>query len=117
MNARVRLGGSGLLCFMPMPLTPYGIRVWLPILLVMLVLAGAMAWMRWWIPAAVVVVLGLALLSFFRDPIRRIRTDLAEGTMLSPADGVVSAVLDLDSHEASGGKPAKLIRICLSVLH
>jgi phosphatidylserine decarboxylase len=64
-----------------------------------------------------VVVLGLALLSFFRDPIRRIKSDLEPGAMLSPADGVVSAVLDVDSHQATSGRPAKIIRIFLSVLN
>jgi phosphatidylserine decarboxylase len=37
--------------------------------------------------------------------------------MLSPADGVVRAVLDVESHEAVGGAPAKVIRIFLSVLN
>lgn len=100
-----------------MPLTPYGIRVWLPILLVSAALACAFAWFGIWWAAGIVIVLGLALLSFFRDPIRRIRTDLDEGVMLSPADGTVSAVLDVPSHKAVGGGPAKIIRIFLSVLN
>jgi phosphatidylserine decarboxylase len=101
-----------------MPLTMYGFRVWFTITLVAAALAAICVWQSWWVPLAVVVVLWLALLSFFRDPIRRIRTDLEDGTMLSPADGVVSAVLDVESHEAvAGGGPAKLIRIFLSVLN
>jgi phosphatidylserine decarboxylase len=100
-----------------MPLTPYGIRVWLPILLISAALACVFAFFGVWWAVAIVVLLGLALLSFFRDPIRRIRTDLDEGVMLSPADGTVSAVLDVPSHKVVGGKPAKIIRIFLSVLN
>lgn len=100
-----------------MLLTPYGIRVWLPILLVSAALACAFAWLGWWWAVAIVVVLGLVLLSFFRDPIRTIRADLGEGVMLSPADGTVSAVLDVPSHKAVDGGPAKIIRIFLSVLN
>jgi phosphatidylserine decarboxylase len=100
-----------------MPLTQYGIRVWLPILLITAALACVFALLGWWWEVAIVVILGMALLSFFRDPIRRVRTDLGEGVMLSPADGTVSAVLDVPTHKAVGGKPAKIIRIFLSVLN
>ncbi len=103
-----------------MPLTPYGLRVWLPILLVTVALASVFYWIHttWSLVVMVVVIaLGLGLLSFFRDPIRRIRTDLNANVFLSPADGVVSAVLDVPAHEAVGGAPAKIIRIFLSVLN
>jgi phosphatidylserine decarboxylase len=97
-------------------LTPYGRNVWLPIVIIATILSGAFALMGWWIVVGVVVVLALALLSFFRDPPRRIPANLAPGDMLSPADGVVSAVLDVDHHEAVDG-PAKIVRIFLSVLN
>src|SRR5690348_16149342 len=100
-----------------MSLTPYGWRVWLPILLVALVAACVFAWFKLWIPLSIVIVIALALLSFFRDPYRRIRTDLPAEVMLSPADGTVSAVFEANSHEATGGKPAMVIRIFLSVLN
>jgi phosphatidylserine decarboxylase len=101
-----------------MPLTMYGFRVWFTITLFAAVLAVICVWQSWWAPLGVVIVLWLALLSFFRDPIRRVRTDLEDGIMLSPADGVVSAVFDVESHEAvAGGGPAKIIRIFLSVLN
>jgi phosphatidylserine decarboxylase len=100
-----------------MSLTPYGWRVWLPILLAALALACIFVWLKWWIPLAIVVIVAFALLSFFRDPWRRVRTDLSSEVMLSPADGTVSAVLDVESHESTGGKPAKIIRIFLSVLN
>jgi len=99
-----------------MPLTRFGTSVWLPILLGTLLLAGLFVWLKWWIPLGLVIVLGLALLSFFRDPIRRIPANLQPGDMLSPADGVVTAVLELPHHEATGG-PASLVRIFLSVLN
>ena len=100
-----------------MPLTRYGVGVWLPILIATALLAALFSWLGWWIVATVVLVIGLALLSFFRDPIRRIAADLPPGSMLSPADGTVSAVLDVDSHEAVSGGSAKIIRIFLSVLN
>lgn len=99
-----------------MPLTPYGMRVWLPMLLVFGAISVLCIWLHWWIPLGIVIVIGLALLSFFRDPIRRVKTDLPPGTMLSPADGTISAVFDVPHHKAVGG-PAKVIRIFLSVLN
>jgi phosphatidylserine decarboxylase len=63
-----------------------------------------------------VVVITLALLSFFRDPPRGLPSNLKPGDMISPADGVISAVLDVEHHEAVGG-PAKVVRIFLSVLN
>ena len=98
-------------------LTRYGRDVWLPMIIIAVVLGGGFALMQWWIALGIVIVLALALLSFFRDPWRRIPGNLKPGDMLSPADGVISAVIDVDSHEAMGGRPAKVIRIFLSVLN
>ncbi|UCD74085.1 MAG: phosphatidylserine decarboxylase family protein [Phycisphaerales bacterium] len=104
-----------------MLLTRYGLREWLSISVVAALIAAAIIWlasawsgMLWWvlIPLAVV---WLALLAFFRDPVRQIPQDLPPGTMLSPADGVVSAVEKVDHHDATGG-PAVIVRIFLSVL-
>jgi len=72
--------------------------------------------MQWWILVVVCVVLWAALVSFFRDPWRRVPTDLPEGMMLSPADGVISAIEYVDHHEATDS-PSVIIRIFLSVLH
>jgi phosphatidylserine decarboxylase len=58
----------------------------------------------------------LAVLSFFRDPLRRIPRKLPPGAMLSPADGTVSAVLEVEHHVAVGG-PGTIVRIFLSVLN
>ena len=74
------------------------------------------AYFQWWLALIPIALLWLALVSFFRNPWRRIPRDLPEGTMVSPADGVVSGVEYLGSHETVDG-PAVLIRIFLSVLN
>jgi phosphatidylserine decarboxylase len=57
----------------------------------------------------------IAALLFFRDPLGRKPATRDPADMVSPADGVVSAVIDVPSHRATGG-PATIIRIFLSVL-
>ena len=69
-----------------------------------------------WIFVAILFLIWIAVLSFFRNPRRRIPLNLSDGTMLSPADGVISAIERLDSHEAVEGS-AVVIRIFLSVLN
>ncbi|MHC4947164.1 MAG: phosphatidylserine decarboxylase [Planctomycetota bacterium] len=78
--------------------------------------AVACLWLGWWWAAGAVGVVWLALALFFRDPIRRVPTGLPRGTMLSPADGTVSAVERVAEHESTGG-PAVIVRIFLSVLN
>jgi phosphatidylserine decarboxylase len=70
----------------------------------------------WWIGVVAVVALWLALVSFFRNPWRRIPSGLEAGTMLSPADGTISAIEKVDHHEAIGSE-ALIIRVFLSVLN
>jgi phosphatidylserine decarboxylase len=70
-----------------------------------------------WILVIPVVFGWCVVAGFFRDPIRRIPRDLPEGTMLSPADGVISAIEHVDAHETTNGQPAIIIRIFLSVLN
>lgn len=98
-----------------MPLTPYGLREWLIITAIALPLIG-MALTVHWAAALPLIAVWLALLSFFRDPIRSIPKNLGEGDMLSPADGVISAIEYVDHHDATSG-PAVIIRIFLSVLN
>ncbi|MHC5023719.1 MAG: phosphatidylserine decarboxylase, partial [Planctomycetota bacterium] len=99
-----------------MPLTLYGLREWLAITIVLgAVGAAAVFFVSWWLLLPVAAV-WLALVSFFRDPIRPLPRDLGPGDMISPADGVVTKVLDVDEHDATGG-PARIIRIFLSVLN
>ena len=64
----------------------------------------------WWIGVVAVVALWFALVSFFRNPWRRIPSGLEAGTMLSPADGTISAIERVDHHEAIGGE-ALIIRV------
>ncbi len=99
-----------------MTLTRYGLREWLTITIVILALAIGALVIGWWWLLIPLGILWLALVSFFRDPIRRIPDNLPSGVMLSPADGVVSAILHVDEHECTDG-PAVIIRIFLSVLN
>lgn len=98
-----------------MLLTSYGRRECLLIsvfALIAIVLAGT-ADLYWLV--GIIIVIWVALLAFFRDPSRRVPTDLAPGDMLSPADGTISAVERVDHHESTDG-PAVIVRIFLSVL-
>lgn len=97
-------------------LSKYGFREWLTATIVAGAIAALFLWVGWWPAAAVTAVPWLAVLLFFRDPIRPLPSDLAPGAMLSPADGVVSAVERVEHHDAAGG-PAVVIRIFLSVLN
>ena len=99
-----------------MLLTPYGLREWLGATVIAAVVAGLLAWAGWWWGLVPVVVIWLAVLWFFRDPLRRIPADLAPGALLSPADGRVTAVDRLDTHPDIGG-PVLVVRIFLSVLN
>lgn len=98
-----------------MLLTRYGFREWGIITLVCGAAAGALAWAQVWWGVALAAFAWLALVAFFRDPLGRRPATEAANDMVSPADGRVSAVIDLDHHEDIGG-PAKVVRIFLSVL-
>lgn len=99
-----------------MTLTHYGFKEWGVITLICAALAVGLwfalaLWWTWPITAAV----WLILVAFFRDPLGRTPATSALNDMVSPADGRISAVIDLEHHAAIGG-PAKVIRIFLSVL-
>ena len=95
-------------------LTSYGRPQWLVILAVTAALTAGAIWLHWWWLVVLVWVVSLSLLSFFRDPERRIPVE--KSVMVSPADGVVSSVHSLDHYEPLGG-PATCVRIFLSVLN
>jgi phosphatidylserine decarboxylase len=99
-----------------MPLTRYGLREWTTITIVAVIAAILLGWLLAWWLVIIVAVLWLAVVSFFRDPVRRAPADLPAGTMLAPGDGVVTAVLRVDDHEATGG-PATIVRVFMSVLN
>jgi phosphatidylserine decarboxylase len=101
-------------------LNRHGADQWIPATIVAVPVMCACAWLAlggepgWWIPFGVVLAAWLGFLSFFRDPARSIPS-ASDRTMLSPADGTVSAILHQAHHEAVDG-PVMVIRIFLSVL-
>ena len=99
-----------------MPLTRYGLREWMTITIVAVIAAALLGWLIAWWPAIVIAVIWLAVISFFRDPIRHVPENLPAGAMLAPGDGVVTAVLQVDEHDATGG-PATIVRVFMSVLN
>jgi phosphatidylserine decarboxylase len=98
-----------------MTLTRYGIKEWSIMTVVAAAAAVPLAWFQVWWGVAAVVVVWAAGVAFFRDPWGRHPATSNPNDMVSPADGKVSAVLDVDHHPATGG-PAKVVRIFLSVL-
>jgi len=97
-----------------MLLTRYGAREWMILTLAAAIPAAAGLFFGWWWLTATAVVVWLALASFFRDPLgRRPATDDPRD-LVSPADGLVSAVLEVPEHPSTGG-PATIVRIYLSV--
>ena len=95
-------------------LTAYGKREWRTILAIGLTLAATCVFVQWWQLAAACIVVTAALLSFFRDPVRSIPSQ--RGVMVSPADGRVSSVHELDYFEPLG-EAAVCVRIFLSLLN
>lgn len=77
-------------------------------------LAGAVSVIRLWWALPVIAAVTAALLSFFRDPRRRI--PLQRGIMVSPADGRVSSIHDVDFF-APFNEPAVCVRIFLSIFN
>lgn len=99
-----------------MPLSMYGLREWGLALLLAAALSIGVWLLGWWWAIIPIWLLWLALAAFFRDPIRNVPTDINAAAFLSPADGTISAIEQVDSHESTGGAPAVIVRIFLSVL-
>lgn len=95
-------------------LSSYGKNESLTILAIGAMLTIATLLVGWWWLTILVVLATGALLSFFRDPERRVPTQ--RNVVVAPADGVVSSVHDLAHFEPLSG-PATCIRIFLSVLN
>jgi phosphatidylserine decarboxylase len=74
-----------------------------------LALSGICFFLHWYVAAAVLVLLALFILSFFRDPERAIPSE--PGAVVSPGDGRVVVVTD----EENAGRPGKRISIFLAV--
>jgi len=78
-------------------------------------LFAAAALSLWYWPVALVpAVLGLFVISFFRNPSRTVPAD--PGLVVSPADGTIAAIDEVEYDEFLGG-PAVLIGIFLSVFN
>lgn len=98
-----------------MLLTRYGLREWMIITLAAAATAAAGVFFgHGWMAIAALVVWA-ALVSFFRDPLGRRPATADPRDFVSPADGLVSAVVSVPEHPATGG-PATIVRIYLSVL-
>lgn len=82
--------------------------------IVLLVIAALLGWV--WPPLALLPLPVLVwLFAFFRDPDRVIPRD--PGIMVSPADGVVSDVKEIESEPLLGGGPAVRVGIFLNVFN
>ena len=95
-------------------LSSYGKREWATILIVGIALMIGAALLHWWWVVGMALLITLAGLSFFRDPIRQIPSQ--RGIMVSPADGRVSSIHEVEHFEPLG-ESALCIRIFLSVLN
>ncbi len=94
------------------PLSLFGWKYWLPMLITGVLLTGVLAFINP-LPAWIAAVVTLACMLFFRDPPRTIPDQ--PGLMVSPADGKIVEITRLDRHETLHG-PALRIGIFLSVL-
>jgi phosphatidylserine decarboxylase len=104
---------------MRIPITKYGlpqaaVYPGLCVLIMAAFAAGAVKMPALWIVVAVFGIILIWALSFFRDPKRVISTD--EKLLLSPADGTVSDIEEVDEPNFIGGK-ARRIGIFLSVFN
>ena len=95
-------------------LSGYAKNEWITVLAIGLLLTISFAVAGWWVLAVLALLAMLAVLSFFRDPDRR--TPVQRGVYISPADGRVSSVHELEHYEPFDG-PAVCVRIFLSVLN
>lgn len=95
------------------PLTRHGFREMLIGSAALVIVAIALGW-AWWPLALLVVPVLIWLFAFFRDPERDIPGE--QHVMVSPADGKVSDITDLDHHDLLNG-PCVRIGIFLSVFN
>ena len=95
-------------------LSGYGKREWLTILAIGSMCTATFLIVGWYWVVAPVLLVTLALLSFFRDPPRRVPTQ--RSVVVSPADGRVSSIHEVEHFELFDG-PAICVRVFLSVLN
>ncbi len=94
-------------------LSGYGRNEWLTILAIGGLFAVTFLIIGWWPVAILAIVATIAVLTFFRDPERRVPTQ--RGIIVAPADGRISSIHELEHFEPFDG-PATCVRIFLSVL-
>lgn len=103
-----------------MRLTIYGRSTVIKVLVMTLAMDVAALLIPNEIAKTVLLVLSVFLISFtlyfFRDPLRNIPTDLKDGDVLSPADGKVMMIEEVEENEFLKA-PAKVIGIFLSPLN
>jgi phosphatidylserine decarboxylase len=101
-------------------LTIYGRSTVIKVLVITLAMDVAALLIPNEIAKTVLLVLSVFLISFtlyfFRDPLRNISTDLKDGDVLSPADGKVMMIEEVEENEFLKA-PAKVIGIFLSPLN
>src|SRR5437763_112929 len=95
------------------PLTRHGTREMIIGTLVLVVVAGALGWWHWWM-SLILIPLFIWLFAFFRDPERDLPAE--QNTMVSPADGKVSDITQVE-HDPLLGGPAVRVGIFLSVFN
>jgi phosphatidylserine decarboxylase len=83
---------------------PFIIVAWL------LVLGAALP--HWWITTAVMTVLAIWVVAFFRDPVRD--GPRGDGLVIAPADGKVVSIIPIDEPDVIGG-PAMRVSIFMNV--
>ena len=88
------------------PLTPHGWREMLIGSLVLVCVAFALGWWVWPWLALIVIPIVIWLFAFFRDPDRPIPTQ--QYIMVSPADGMVSDITNLDHDELLNGPAVRV---------
>ena len=96
------------------PLTRHGFKEMLIGSVVLAAVAVGLG-LAWWPLALIVVPVLVWLFAFFRDPERQIPVE--QHVMVSPADGTVSDITELESYELLDGQPARLVGIFLSVFN
>ena len=100
---------------MMVPLTRHGFREMLIGSFVLVSLAVVLGWSFWWPVSLIILPVLIWLFAFFRDPERPIPAE--QHVMVSPADGTVSDITQLEKCELLGGVPAVRVGIFLSVFN
>lgn len=99
-----------------MTLSPYGKREWITVLVIGVIVTAAIpiAWPAGWWLSILTGLFTLALLAFFRDPTRIVPSQ--RDIMVSPADGTISSVHEVEHYEPFG-EGAACVRIFLSLFN